>query len=110
MAIERIYGRCAPDRSLVPRQRLQVLYTPQICRSELASRSFDRYKIARQASAYSRLDHVMRDGHKVQQAAADDEQVPNAVGMPQAVIEGKKDNPHGVHYPARGQPDKARGP
>ena len=51
----------------------------------------------------------MRDGHKMQQAAGNHEQMPNAVGMAQTMIKGKKDNPHGVHHPARRQPDKAGG-
>ena len=42
----------------------------------------------------------------MQQAAGDHKQMPNAVGMAQTMIQGKKDNPHRVHHTARGQPDK----
>src|SRR5471030_426896 len=33
--------------------------------------------------------------------------MPDPMGMPQAMVQGKKDNPHGVQHPARRQPDKS---
>jgi len=52
--------------------------------------------------------HIHGNRHEMQRAAGQDEQVPDAVPVPEAFVEGEEDDPDGVEDPARHQPAEAR--
>ena len=51
----------------------------------------------------------MRDGHKMQQASGNHEQMPDAMPVAKALVKGKENDSHGVEHAARRQPDEAGG-
>src|SRR5690606_36571170 len=53
------------------------------------------------------LDHILRNRHKVQQAAGHHEQVPDTVPVEKALVVGVKDNAHRVEHATGHQPGKA---
>src|SRR3990167_8627170 len=53
-------------------------------------------------------EDVEQDRDEMQQAAGNDEQVPDAMPMTEAAVVGEKNDPDGVEHSACGQPGEAR--